>query len=58
MYFGEEKMKTREWSNLKLFQNYPFWTYIKKKLDILFFGVWSFLLVHIQFTLLRGPKAL
>ena len=26
----EEKMKTREWSNLNSLQKYPFWTYIKK----------------------------
>ena len=53
--------KTREWSNLDfifyfIFQNYLFWTGIKKISTHSFFGVWSFLLVHIRFTPSEGPK--
>ena len=55
--------KTREWSNMFFlsiyylsFQNYPFWTCIKKKISTFVFGAWSFMLVHIQFTPSEGPK--
>ena len=49
--------KTKEWSNLIIisFQNFPFWTYIKKSAHSLC-DAWSFLLVHIWFTLSEGPK--
>ena len=56
MLFGEEKMKTRELSNLNFFQNRQFKTYIKKMIRSFTFGAWSFLLVHIRFTPSERPK--
>ena len=58
--YGEEKMKTREDKRVvKLdfnFQDFPYWTYIFKKISTLLFGAWSFLLVHIQLTPSEEPK--
>jgi hypothetical protein len=52
-------MKTREGKRMVkpffFFQNFPFWTYIKKK-NIITFCAWSILLVHILFTPSEGPK--
>jgi hypothetical protein len=54
-FLGEEKMNTREWSNLIFFfQIFPFWTYIKKHIHFLVHGhsSWSTFNSH----LVRGPK--
>jgi hypothetical protein len=59
MYFGEEKIKTREDKRMVkldffVFQNCLFGHIFFKNWHIHFLGVWSFLLVH----LVRGPRAL
>ena len=38
------------------FQNFPFWTYMKKKPTHAFLGAWSFLFIQIWFTPSEGPK--
>ena len=55
---GEEKRKTREWSNLNFcFKTIFLGIYTKKKPTHSLFGAWSLLLVHmIRFTQSEGPK--
>ena len=59
----QEKRTEEKWSQEKTnkllnsffsFQNYSLWAYIKKLIH-LFFGAWSFLLVHIRFPPNDGP---
>ena len=52
-------MKTREdkrMIKLEYFFKISIFEHILKKLAHLFFGAWSFFLVHIQFTPNEGPK--
>ena len=60
MFFGEEKMTTREWSKfIYLFiSNLPIWGHILEKSTHSFFGAWSFLLVHIRFMPSEGAQRL
>ena len=60
MFFGEEKMKTREdKSTVKLdariFKTALFYHALENS-EHSFFGAWSILLVHIQFTHSEGLK--
>jgi hypothetical protein len=55
MFFGEEKMRTREDKRivkLDFLSKILFLAYIS------LFDAWSFLLVHIRFTPSEGPKGL
>ena len=57
IYFGEEKMKPREWSNLILFffQNCPFWADITN-ISTFTFGGWSFSWSTFSSQPSEGPK--
>ena len=53
VFIVTRKVGGEEWEKVKHevnSENYPFWTYIKKKLACPLLGAWSFLLVHVHFT--------
>ena len=56
VFFGEENMKTKQWSNL-ISPKLPFLDRYQKHRHVHFFGAWSFLLVQIRFTPSEGPKS-
>ena len=60
IFFEEEKMKIREDErtvNLECLKTALFGHILKKIGTFTFFGAWSFLLIHIQFTLGERPKS-